>query len=120
MLRAWHLAILRFAVTRENADRLAVFAVAREIDGLGRAEERPSFGFFQKTGSNLCAAILDREEAAEAILRQYLAQVDNTPLRRALAAVLEIELPDRAAEKRRSKMTSSLWQGLPLRGNIRA
>ena len=27
-LRAWHLAILRYAVTRDNADRLAVFRIA--------------------------------------------------------------------------------------------
>ena len=33
-LRAWHLAILRFAVTLDNADRLAVLAIANEIDRL--------------------------------------------------------------------------------------
>ena len=33
-LRAWHLAILRYAVTLDNADRLAVLRIAREIDGL--------------------------------------------------------------------------------------
>ena len=32
-LRAWHLAILRYAVTLDNADRLAVLRIAREIDG---------------------------------------------------------------------------------------
>src|SRR6267378_852492 len=34
-LRAWQLAILRFAVTLDNADRLAIMAIAREIDRLG-------------------------------------------------------------------------------------
>jgi hypothetical protein len=118
-LRAWHLAILRFAVTRDNADRLAVFAVAREIDGLGRSRQTPSFGFFRKTSSELCAAIIDRDEAAEKTLRQYLGQVDEASLGRAIGAALEIELPTRA-EKRRSRITSSLWQGLPSRRNIRA
>ena len=33
-LRAWHLAILRYAVTMDNADRLAVFRIALEIDSL--------------------------------------------------------------------------------------
>ena len=33
-LRAWHLAILRYAVTLDNADRLAVLRIAREIDRL--------------------------------------------------------------------------------------
>jgi hypothetical protein len=31
-LRAWQLAILRFAVTLDNADRLAVLMIASEID----------------------------------------------------------------------------------------
>ena len=39
-LRAWHLAILRFAVTLDNADRLAVLRIAHEIDGLDSAAER--------------------------------------------------------------------------------
>jgi hypothetical protein len=34
-LRAWQLAILRFAVTLDNADRLTVMAIASEIDKLG-------------------------------------------------------------------------------------
>ena len=34
-LRAWQLAILRFAVTFDNADRLAVLMIAAELDGLG-------------------------------------------------------------------------------------
>ena len=33
-LRAWQLALLRFAVTLDNADRLAVLAIAAEMDRL--------------------------------------------------------------------------------------
>jgi len=37
MLRAWQLAPLRFAVTRDNVDRLNVIAIAQEMDrGGGR------------------------------------------------------------------------------------
>ena len=46
-LRAWQLALLRFAVTMDNADKLAVMAIAGEIDRL--APERagkPDFDFF--------------------------------------------------------------------------
>ncbi len=39
-LRAWHLAILRYAVTLDNADRLAVLRIAREIDSLEPAAGR--------------------------------------------------------------------------------
>src|SRR5262249_16622901 len=116
---AWHLAILRFAMTRENAERLAVFAVANEIDGLGRQHANRTFEFFRKTSAKLSAAILSRDEAAEVLLRQYLAQVGDVQSRRTLGAALKIELPNQITEKRRSKATSSLWQGLPLRANIR-
>ena len=53
MLRSWQLAILRFAVTLDNADRL------------GRQHQaEPEFGFFRKTSSEVCAAILQRDETA--------------------------------------------------------
>jgi len=39
MLRSGHLAILRFAVTRDNAYRLDLLAAAREIDRLGGSHE---------------------------------------------------------------------------------
>jgi len=119
MLRSWHLAILRLAVTRDNADRLGVLATAGEIDGLGGSHDKPGFGFFRKTSSELCAAILKRDEAADAILRQHLTRVEDIRLRRSLAAALDIELPTQTAERRRSRIASSLWQGLPSRGNIR-
>src|ERR1700754_2920063 len=35
LIRAWHLAILRFAVGLDHADNLAVFAAATAIDGIG-------------------------------------------------------------------------------------
>lgn len=61
MLRAWQLATLRFAVTLDNADRLAVLTVANEIDRLGRQHEQAAdFGFFRRSSAELCAAILQR------------------------------------------------------------
>jgi hypothetical protein len=58
-LRSWHLAILRFALTLDNADRLGVFAIAREIGGLHRPhDERMDFDFFRRTSTELCEAIL--------------------------------------------------------------
>jgi hypothetical protein len=58
-LRAWQLAILRFAVTLVNADRLTVLAIASEIDRPGpRQDGTPGFSFFRRTSAELCAAIL--------------------------------------------------------------
>ena len=117
MVRSWHLAVLRFAVTRDNADRLGVLAIANEIDGLGRqSNEAPEFRFFRNTSSKLCAAILQQDDTAEVILQQYLTQIDDVRLKCALAAALEIKR--RGREKGRSNTSAALWRGLPTRGNV--
>ena len=72
-MRAWHLAMLRYAVTLNNADRLAVLRIAHEIDGLSpRQDGSTEFKFFRRTSAELCAAILQPNERAPAVLRQYL------------------------------------------------
>ena len=64
-LRAWHLAVLRYAVTLDNADRLAVLRIAREIDRLyPRQDGSTDFEFFRRTSAELCAAILQPNERA--------------------------------------------------------
>ena len=93
-LRAWQLAILRFAVTLDNADRLTVMAIASEIDKLGpRHDSKPDFSFFRKTSAALCAAILRPNELTPAVLRQYLAQIDEDRLKHAFAATIEANQP---------------------------
>src|SRR5215831_2819741 len=65
-LRSRHLAILRFALTLDNADRLGVFAIAREIDRLHRPhDERMDFDFFRRTSTELC-------EDADSALNQII------------------------------------------------
>ena len=94
-LRAWHLAILRFAVTLDNADRLAVLRIAGEIDRLDPRQDKagPDFGFFRRTSAELCAAILQPNERASTVLRQYLARIDDDRLKRAFAAAIEAGQP---------------------------
>jgi hypothetical protein len=119
MIRAWHLAILRFAVTLDNADKLGVFAIAAGIDRLGGScDEKRQFGFFRKTSTELCASILRRNRTADATLRRYLANIDDIRLKRVFAAAIAIEQPDTTAVKRRSKPENKLWRGLPSRGNV--
>jgi hypothetical protein len=118
MVRAWHLAILRFAVTLDNADRLGVFAIAPEIDRLGGScDEKRPFGFFRKTSTDLCASILRRNQTADATLRQYLTDIDDIRLKRVFAAAIMIQPLETTAAKRRSRPEDSLWRGLPSRGN---
>jgi hypothetical protein len=120
-LLAWHMAILRFAVTRKDADRLSVLFIAAEIDRLDRQyKSEPDFSFFRRTSSQLCAAILERSETAGTILRQYLARIDDARLKRVLAAALRIDCSEPAPARGPRTSSPALWKGLPSRGGIRA
>jgi hypothetical protein len=119
MIRAWHLAILRFAVTLDNADKLGVFAIAATIDRLGGSrEEKRQFGFFRKRSTDLCTSILRRDQTADATLRQYLADIDDVRLKRVFAAAIAIDPPDMTVVKRRPKPKNNLWRGLPSRRDV--
>ena len=115
-VRAWHLAVLRFAVTLENADRLAVLAIAAEIDRLGPSHGgRPAFGFFRRTSAELCAAILEPNELSSAVLRQHLARIDDDRLKRVFAAAIEADQPKASSVSKPPKRDTGLWRGLSSR-----
>jgi hypothetical protein len=117
-LRAWHLAILRYAVTRDNADRLAVFRIAREIDSLEpRQDDRADFDFFRRTSVELCTAILQPNAGASAILQQYLARIDDDRLKRALTAAIDASEPAVSPAGRAIARGNDLWKGLACRGS---
>jgi hypothetical protein len=116
-LRAWQLAILRFAVTLDNADRLAVLMIAAELDGVSqKCDNKPEFGFFRKTSAELCAAILRPDELSSAVLRQYLGRIDDKRLRRILAAAVETDQPKPSSVNKPVKRDNGLWKGLSPRG----
>jgi hypothetical protein len=114
-LCAWQLALLRFAVTLHNADRLAVLMIAAEIDRLGSKHGAPDFGFFRNTSAELCVAILRPGVSRSAVLHQFVAQIDDERLARAFAAALEINRPNVASAAKPAKRDKSLWRGLSSR-----
>ena len=117
-LRAWQLALLRFAVTLDNADKLAVLAVAAEMDRLHPARDgKPAFGFFRRTSAELCAAILQPNEHSSTLLRQFLARIDDDRLRRAFAAAIEADQPKVASTSKSIRRDTGLWRGLSTRDN---
>jgi hypothetical protein len=119
LLRAWHLAILRLALTRDNADRLGVLAIANEIDRLGQQHQAGiGFSFFRKTSTELCAAMPRQEKGDDVILSRYLAQIDDARLHRALAAAIEVRQQKPNAIRSRPGPSSDLWRGLPSRGTL--
>jgi alkyl sulfatase BDS1-like metallo-beta-lactamase superfamily hydrolase len=117
-LRAWQLAILRFAVTLDDADRLAVMAAASELDRLGPQHDGGSdFGFFRKTSQELCFAILRPNELSTALLRQFLARIDDDRLKQMFAAAVEAGQAKETAVRKPFKRHEGLWRGLSSQGN---
>jgi hypothetical protein len=117
-LRAWHLAILRYAVTLDNADRLAMLRIAREIDGLNpRSDGSADFEFFRRTSAELCAAITQPNERGIALLQQYLTWIDDDRLKRTFAAAIDTSQPAAAPIRRPARSRNNLWKGLSSRSN---
>jgi hypothetical protein len=120
-LRAWQLSILRFAVTLDNADRLAVMAIASEIDRLGPEQDgKPDFSFFRRTSVELCAAILQPNEHTGALLHQYLARIDDDRLKRVFAAAIGADQAKASSAARPFKRDRGLWRGLSARSRRHA
>jgi hypothetical protein len=112
-LRAWQLAILRFAVTLDNADRLAVLMIAAELDGVSpKRDNKPEFSFFRKSSAELCAAISRPDELTAAVLRQYLGRIDDDRLRRICAAAMEANQPKASSARKPARRNNGLWKGL--------
>jgi hypothetical protein len=117
-LRAWQLAILRFAVTLDDADRLAVTAIASEIDRLGpQHDSKPDFSFFRRTSAELCAAILRPNDLTPTVLRQYLARIDDDRLKHVFAAATGADQPKASSVSKPVGRDNGLWRGLSSGGN---
>jgi len=119
-VRDWQLAMLRFALTLDDADRLAVLAIAREIDDLAPPHAgKPDFGFFRRTSATLCATLVQPDEPGCAVLRQFLARIDDDRLKRAFAAAMEIDVP-KPSVVNAVHHDPGLWKGLSSRSTTGA
>ncbi|SFI21488.1 hypothetical protein [Bradyrhizobium sp. cf659] len=116
LLYAWQLAVLRFAVTLSDSDRLNVAAPATELDRLGgRRSGEDSLHFFRRTTSRLCAAICGQQQDAEATLNCFRKQIDQPRLRLAFAAAVGLARSKPARSKPQPKRSLGLFRGLPAR-----
>lgn len=112
-LQAWRLALLRFAVTLADDDKLAVLAAAGEIDRLGLNDGRDSdFRFFRRTSAELCASISDPEKACSQVLQQFLTEIDDERLKRSFAAAIGHHWPEKPPVSKPTGRNDNLWRGL--------
>jgi hypothetical protein len=113
-LRAWLLALLRFAVTHDEPDRIVALAAAAELDRPDAAPaSAPAHRFFYRTSVTVCAAICAPDlPASEAALQAHLERVTDPRLQRAFAAAVDIELAKPKPAARRAATPPDLWRGL--------
>src|ERR1700756_3915949 len=91
-IQDWLLAVVRFPITLEPADRQTVLAIAQETDGLGSLPGRSSFSYFVRTSTELCRAIADRDEPGRiTIIRRHLAEIGDRRLRQTTATAVDLE-----------------------------
>ena len=113
-IREWLLLLLRFAVTREPADRSAVLALGDELDSVGVWWRPAAPSFFRRTSEELCAAIRTAGGVQNvAVLRRHVARIDDPRLWRSFAAAVGLQQPTPPRTMKRPKRKAvDLWKGL--------
>jgi hypothetical protein len=107
----WLFLLLRFAITRDPEDELAVLMMANGIDSLGRQWGRAAPTFFRRSSDEVCKAITALDDPRrETILKKHIQRVEHIGLRRALQAAIHSE--ERAQQVPDRSRQPGLWAGL--------
>jgi hypothetical protein len=116
-VREWLLALLRFAITLEPADRSAVRSFAYEMDSSTLEPPRSSAGFFRRETAKICSAIVAVDGPKRiSVLKGHIARIEHPRLRQAFAAAVEFGRPPHApsilSETKYTRKRTDLWKGL--------
>jgi len=112
-IKAWLLALLRYAITLDDEDRLVALAAASEIDKSG-TRRSADFRFFHRTSAKLCEAMANPGRGSTDVLRCHLDRMSDERLQRAFAAALDLDQPitKPAARAPLRPQRQDLWKGL--------
>jgi hypothetical protein len=110
-VREWLFLILRFAITRDPEDEVAVLMMANGMDSLGRQWGRAAPSFFRRSSDELCKAIAALDDPnREAILKRHIRRIEHPLLRRAFQSAVSFEQSAPQVPGRSDQ--SDLWAGL--------
>lgn len=91
----------------DNADKMCVLEMAREIDRQSSGRGNASFSFFLRASAEICNAInADPDPKRQATLVQFFSCIDNHRLRTALEAATECHSVPAAAPVSENGRTS--------------
>jgi hypothetical protein len=108
----WLFALLRFAVTKEPADRALAVAIAQEMDQRGLLAGA-RFSFFTRTSGTFCNDAAEGHDPKKlASLRGFIKRIDDRRLRRAFEAILQIGRSKPSSHKVRQYDHKNLFKGL--------
>lgn len=121
-IKNWLLTLLRFAVTRDDTDKMCVLELAREIDRRNIASGETTFSFFVRTSSEICSTIVAGDcPDRQAMLARHFNRIEDLRLRAALEAatqnradrsVLLSQTHELASSKLAKRKRDDLWRGL--------
>ena len=111
----WLFLLLRYAIIRDENDRTAVFALAREMDSLGTRFGLADHGFFLRTSAEVCEAIVQPHNSRSfRLLRTHAQRIEHPRLRNCFRTAVDLadvaRMPNDRASKR--SMPANLWDGL--------
>ena len=107
----WLFLLLRFAITRDPEDELAVLMMANGIDSLGRQWGRAAPTFFRRSSEEICKAIAAlNDPTREAVLKKHIRRIEHPGLRRAFQAAVHCEQRTPQAPDRSNRQ--DLWASL--------
>jgi hypothetical protein len=91
-VREWLLLLLRFAITRDAADRFAAMAMADEMDSLDPRWRPGAPNFFLGASKEVCEAILAAgNRRANQALEKHAKRIPEPRLRRAFRAAVGLK-----------------------------
>jgi hypothetical protein len=110
-VRDWLFLLLRFAITRDPEDELAVLVKANGIDSLGRQWGRAAPTFFRRSSEEVCKAVAALSDPTrEAVLKKHILRIEHPGLRRAFQAAVHCEQRTPQAPDRGNRQ--DLWASL--------
>jgi hypothetical protein len=113
----WLFLVLRYAISREARDRLAVVDLAGKMDALGGEREQEAFRFFRSHSERLCTAIAAPDTLGRRqMLMAHARGIGQPRLQQVFLQTCHLESREKVLpESGRTSGRSELWKGLQRR-----
>jgi len=117
-IRHWLLAILQFAVTRDDTDHMRILEAARELDRPVSGILNLSFSYFMRTSVEICSAIVTNKGDRRIVLTRHFNSIEDRRLRDALLVATGLKIAASADQAPPRLRRDYLWRGLSPRQRI--